>query len=86
MNFKLNNQTIFGLVSEKVKVSNYHENLPMQNTEKNQQKKLKLSLKEKNRYFNKEILPEGTRKNRDETHTCNLHVSNKKWGLRFKWV
>ena len=34
MNFKLNNQTIFGLLSEKVKVSNYHENLPMQNTEK----------------------------------------------------
>ena len=34
MNFKLNNQTIFGLVSQKVKVSNYHENLPMQNTEK----------------------------------------------------
>ena len=45
MNFKLNNQTIFGLVSEKVKVSNYHENLPMQNTEKKSAEKLKLSLK-----------------------------------------
>ena len=70
---------------EEVKVSNYHENLPMQNTEKaenlkkKKKKKMKKKKKKKNRYFNKEILLVITRTNRDETH--NLHVSNKKWGL-----